>query len=169
MRNARGAPTAIATFTLVAMEGVSYASHRWLMHGPGFGWHRTHHAPPTGRWEKNDRFPLAFSLLGFGAFAVAAGPSRVLRPLRWIGAGATAYGAAYVFVHEVVIHTRVSRFVPRSRYLRWLRDSHRIHHLYGGEPYGMLLPLVPGVLREQGRRDPGAALERRTRQTRILL
>jgi beta-carotene 3-hydroxylase len=168
VKHVRAVPAAVATGTIVAMEGVSYASHRWLMHGPAFGWHRSHHAPPQGRWEKNDRFPVTFSLLGIGAFAAAA-VRPGLRPLRWIGGGATAYGAAYLLVHEVVIHARVLRHRPRSSYLRWLRDRHRIHHLYGGEPYGMLLPFVPRSLREQAERDAGEVLERRTRQARIRL
>ena len=61
----------------------------------------------------------------------------------------TAYGAAYLFVHEVYIHRRVAAGVPSVRYLEWLRESHRDHHRAGGEPYGMLLPLV--------RRRPAAA------------
>ena len=30
-----------------------------------------------------------------------------------------------------------------------LAEAHRIHHLYGGAPYGMLLPVVPAELRER--------------------
>ena len=56
----------------------------------------------------------------------------------------TAYGAAYLFVHEVYIHRRLPVRVPPCRYLDWLRDAHRVHHRHGAEPYGMLLPLVSG-------------------------
>lgn len=134
---ARTAGVAAATF--VAMEAVSYATHRWVMHGPGLGWHASHHAPPTGRWEKNDRFPLVFSAIGIGLFAGAAAGARRWWPL---AVGVTGYGAAYGVVHELVVHRRVPVAVPSSRYLDWLRRSHAEHHRSGGEPFGMLLPVV---------------------------
>jgi beta-carotene 3-hydroxylase len=124
-----------------AMEAVSYAAHRWVMHGFGMGWHRSHHRPPAGRLERNDLFPLCFSVLGFALFAGGAWGPR-LDVLTWAGVGVTAYGATYLFVHEIVIHRRVSLRRPPGRYLRWVQERHRLHHADGGEPYGMLLPLV---------------------------
>ncbi|HMP46582.1 MAG TPA: beta-carotene hydroxylase, partial [Sphingopyxis sp.] len=29
--------------TVVAMEGVAWASHKYIMHGFGWAWHRDHH------------------------------------------------------------------------------------------------------------------------------
>ena len=60
----------IGSFLL--MELVSYASHRWVMHGFGMAWHRSHHAPPKGRFERNDLFPLSFSAVGVLLFAAAS-------------------------------------------------------------------------------------------------
>ena len=134
-------PLLLFVGAFAAMEGVSYAGHRWVMHGPGMGWHRSHHAPPSTRFERNDRFPLCFSVVGFLLFLFG---SLGVRPLWWIGAGVTAYGLAYLFVHEVYIHRRLRMPLPRSRYLEWLREAHRDHHTGGGEPYGMLLPVVRG-------------------------
>jgi beta-carotene 3-hydroxylase len=128
----------VASFA--AMEAVSYAGHRWVMHGPGMGWHRSHHQPPQGRTERNDLFPLCFSVVGFGLFAAAS--AGVAGWLWWVATGVTAYGACYLFVHEVHIHRRLSVPTPRVRYLDWLREAHADHHRRGGEPYGMLLPLV---------------------------
>ena len=54
----------VAVVAFVAMEGVSYVAHRWVMHGPGMGWHGSHHAPATGRFERNDLFPLTFPVIG---------------------------------------------------------------------------------------------------------
>jgi beta-carotene 3-hydroxylase len=124
-----------------AMEAVSYAVHRWIMHGPGMGWHASHHAPARGRFERNDLFPLVFSIPAVGLFATAA---IGLTPAWtwWAAAGITLYGAAYLAIHELVIHGRVAVPVPRLRYLRWLRARHAAHHVDGGEPYGMLLPFV---------------------------
>lgn len=154
--------------SFVAMEAVSYASHRWLMHGRGMVWHRSHHRPPEGRFERNDLFPLCFSVLGIAAFAAAA-LVPTLWPLTWIGLGTTLYGLCYLAVHEVVIHRRLGIGVPQWSYLEWLRDSHRIHHLFGGEPFGMLAPFVPRSLRMRAEAAPRDPLERRTRVTRSRL
>ena len=148
-------PALLVVAAFVVMEGVSYAAHRWIMHGFGMGWHRSHHAPPAGRFEANDRFPVVFSVLGFVLFLLGA---LGLEPLWWIGAGVTAYGATYLFVHEVYIHHRLPVPVPRLRYLQWLRESHRDHHTGGAEPYGMLLPLVRG--RSSARERPTDPLDR---------
>ena len=125
----------------VVMEAVSYSAHRWLMHGAGMAWHRSHHAPAAGRFERNDLFPLCFSAVGVTLFAVGAWAPG-LGWCTWVGLGVTAYGFVYLFVHEVHIHRRLPVPLPRLRYLDWLRESHRAHHRTGGEPYGMLLPLV---------------------------
>jgi beta-carotene 3-hydroxylase len=151
-----------------AMEAVSAATHRWVMHRAGMRWHRSHHAPSTGGWEANDLFPLMFSLIGFGVF-LAAWLARA-NILYWIGSGIAAYGVAYLIVHEIFIHRRIDVHVPESRFVQWLRRSHGVHHAFGRAPYGMLLPVVPKDLR----RDPAEApaeLDRRasTRSTRQRL
>ncbi len=153
----------------VGMEAVSYLAHRFLMHGPGMGWHRSHHVQTEGRFEKNDLYPLTASSLAVSAFALGTwGPQ--VRPLVLVGAGMTLYGLSYLFVHEVYIHGRLGR--PKApgapargvrRVLERLKEAHRIHHLFGGEPYGMLLPIVPRALRERAAatpRDPFSERER---------
>jgi beta-carotene 3-hydroxylase len=139
---------AVAAAGFVAMEAVSYATHRWLMHGRGMPWHRSHHPPGTHGFEKNDLFPATFAGGAVAVFALAAVKPR-LAPLRWFAAGVTGYGLCYATVHEVLVHHRLPISVPRRGYTRWLDDSHRIHHLFGGEPYGMLLPLVRPELRRR--------------------
>ena len=141
----------LAVVVFVAMEAVSYATHRWVMHGFGMGWHRSHHRPDQGGFEKNDLFPVCFSAVGISLFALAGyGPA--IRPLFWVATGITAYGAGYTYVHDVFIHQRLNLPIPRLRYLRWVREAHRVHHLFSGEPYGMLLPVVPRALRARAER-----------------
>ena len=156
---------AIGLVAFVAMEGVSYATHRWVMHGPGMVWHRSHHSPSPTRFEANDLFPVVFSVIGFGTFLAAALLGSV--PLFWAAGGVTAYGLAYAFVHEVYIHQRIGVKVRDGRYLVWMRDSHQIHHSLGGEPYGMLFPVVSGARRAEAVRR--AARRSSTRDTRSRL
>lgn len=147
----RGVLWVLAGF--VVMEPVTYAVHRWVMHGPGLVLHRSHHAPMVRRVEANDAFPVIFaaivgSLMGVG-FNVD-GWSRLV----WVGVGVTLYGAAYAFVHDVYIHGRLRVFRRRGPTsdrpmpgLQTLAAAHRLHHRFGGEPYGMLLPVIPSALR----------------------
>ena len=44
--------TVVATF--IAMEFVAWSSHKYIMHGWGWGWHRDHHEPHDNALEKND-------------------------------------------------------------------------------------------------------------------
>ena len=151
-------PVGVAVASFASMEAVSYGTHRWVMHGVGRRWHRSHHVPATGGLERNDLFPVCFSAMGFGAFAAAA---LVPAPtLFWVGVGVTAYGAAYLFVHEVYIHRRVPVPLPRWRYLEWLRRAHGAHHATSGEPYGMLVP----VTRRRATRAPVRVVLDRSRR-----
>jgi beta-carotene 3-hydroxylase len=151
----------VAVAALVLMEPVTALIHRFVMHGFGMGWHRSHHEPPRAALEANDLFPVVFAsativLLSIGVY-VASAP-RLLVP---IGIGVTAYGAAYLFVHDVVIHRRLA-FLPLPDWLlrRW-RDAHNVHHLFAQAPYGFLAPVVPAELR---RRAAARSVDR-TRRT----
>ena len=136
----------------LVMEPVTYAAHRWVMHGAGWVLHRSHHRrkPIAGwrdRFEANDWFPVMFAGVTIAAMALGTGvrSAHLLVPL---GVGVTLYGAAYAFVHDVYIHARFAR-LPVLGPLERLRDAHAIHHLLGGEPYGMLCPIVPKELRRR--------------------
>ena len=74
----------------------------------------------------------------------------------WVGLGVTAYGFVYLVVHEVHIHRRLPVDLPAGRYADWLREAHATHHRTSGEPYGMLLPLLPRSARRATR--PAAAV-----------
>lgn len=141
---------ALAAF--LVMEPVTYAVHRWVMHGVGIVLHRSHHrARAVGRWEANDAYPVAFAAVVVMAMAVGLNVAG-LEVLVWAGIGVTAYGAVYALVHDVYIHRRLPLFRDKDvPVMRSLEDAHRIHHLYDGEPYGMLLPIVPRSLRERAR------------------
>jgi beta-carotene 3-hydroxylase len=137
------------------MEPLTYAAHRWVMHGVGWVWHRSHHlrrgadghatSPWAERFEANDWFPVVFA----GVTVVLMVIGSTARPLGWLiplGVGVTAYGVAYAFVHDLYIHGRFVR-IPAFRPFEHLRDAHTLHHRFGGEPYGMLCPLVPKEVR----------------------
>ena len=139
----------LAAVSFVLMEPVTYAVHRWVMHGPGLTLHHSHHRPPLGRLEANDLFPVAFASLVGVALAIGFN----VPGYEWlipVGTGVTLYGLAYGLVHDGVVHARLPAVRRLSHpYLRSLADAHRVHHRFGGEPYGMLVPFVPARLRSR--------------------
>ena len=144
------------------MEPVTAATHRWVMHGIGEWFHRSHHrANRAPGWERNDWFPVAFaSIVMFGLWL---GFNTDLTALVPLGIGVTLYGMAYALVHDGYIHRRIPGFGSRRiATLDRLAEAHRIHHLYNAAPFGMLVPVVPAELRARAGmtdRDPfvGAA------------
>ncbi|EQB32930.1 sterol desaturase family protein [Sphingobium ummariense] len=137
--------------TVVAMEGFAYVMHRWVMHGPGWFLHASHHRPRTGRWEANDLYFVIFALpsillllggvqWGWGNWATA------------VGAGIAAYGAIYLGFHDIIVHRRVShRYVARSRYMKRIVQAHRLHHAvetkHGTVSFGFLIAPPPAALK----------------------
>lgn len=120
----------ITAATVIAMEGVAWAVHRHVMHGPGWGWHRSHHEPRDGTFELNDLYAVLFAGLALALFVFA---SRDFGPLYWVAVGMTLYGCLYFIVHDGLVHQRWPfRHVPRNRYLKRLVQAHRLHHAVEG-------------------------------------
>jgi beta-carotene 3-hydroxylase len=133
---------ALAAAGFAAMEPVAAAVHRWVMHGRGWGWHRSHHLETRPGPEANDGYPVAMAAATSAAMAAGRLVPR-LRPLLAVGTGITAYGAAYVIVHDLLVHERLGPLPGTgSRYVRWVARAHAGHHEGGGPPYGFLLPVV---------------------------
>jgi beta-carotene 3-hydroxylase len=121
---------AIVVATVVVMEGVALLTHKYLMHGPGWGWHRSHHEDHDGVLEKNDLYAVVFAGLAL-LLIVFASPEA--GPLYWIGIGMTVYGFLYFFVHDGLVHQRWPfRYVPKNPYLKRLVQAHRLHHAVEG-------------------------------------
>jgi beta-carotene 3-hydroxylase len=139
--------------TIVAMEGFAYVMHRWVMHGPGWFLHASHHRARPGNWELNDlyfvifAFPSILLLLGgvqwgWGAWATA------------MGAGIAGYGAIYLGFHDIIVHQRLRhRYVARSAYMKRIVQAHRLHHVVetreGNVSFGFLVAPRPEVLKAQ--------------------
>jgi beta-carotene 3-hydroxylase len=118
-------PAAIVVTTVLIMELVAAAVHRFIMHGWGWRWHRSHHEPRAGRLEKNDLFGLIFA--GFSLLLFVLGANWPL--LWWIGLGMLVYGLLYAVLHDGFVHRRLPMpRLPRNGYLKRLIQAHRLHH-----------------------------------------
>lgn len=144
------------------MEVVAYATHRWVMHGPGWFLHRSHHRQREGVFEANDLYALIFALpsilllyggvnLGWGSWTIS------------VGAGIAAYGLIYFGFHDVIVHRRLSlHYVPRSAYMKRIVQAHRLHHAteskHGAVSFGFIWAPRPDSLKQQLARNQEAQL-----------
>src|SRR5215217_4799802 len=133
---------AVLLGTFCIMEGITWLTHRYVMHGFLWYLHRDHHQKEPGFFEKNDWFFVIFAvpsmcLIGFGTYNNEWW-------MQAIGFGIMLYGAAYFIVHDVIIHQRFKWFSrSKGTYVRAIRWAHKMHHKhldrYQGESFGMLM------------------------------
>jgi beta-carotene 3-hydroxylase len=164
---------AIVIATIAAMEWVAWASHKYIMHGWGWGWHRDHHEPHSNLLEKNDLYALVGAGMSISMFAVGSpwvmgellGLS-AWAPGTWIGLGILGYGIIYTLVHDGLVHQRYFRWVPRRGYARRLVQAHKLHHATigkeGGVSFGFVVARDPAQLKRdlKAQRQAGIAVLR---------
>jgi beta-carotene 3-hydroxylase len=132
----------LATFAI--MEGITWLTHKYVMHGFLWYLHEDHHRPGYENFfEKNDLFFVIFAapsatLMVFGITELG------LNFRFFIGLGILFYGIAYFLVHDVLIHQRFKWFKrTKNKYLKGLRKAHKVHHKNMGKEeskcFGMLL------------------------------
>src|SRR5947209_8918338 len=106
--------------TFFVMEGVTWLTHKYVMHGFLWYLHRDHHQKEPGFFEKNDWFFVIFAVPSM--LLILSGTANHNYHLQAIGFGIMAYGLAYFLVHDVIIHQRFKWFTRSSNpYIRVLR------------------------------------------------
>jgi len=119
----------VVILTVAVMEFVAWWTHKYVMHGWGWGWHKSHHEPHDGTFELNDLYAVFFAAIAIGLFWF--GQERPL--LTWLGIGVTAYGILYFIAHDGLVHKRWPfTYIPRKGYLKRLYQAHRLHHAVEG-------------------------------------
>ena len=144
----------VLTGTFLVMEGVTWCTHKFVMHGFLWYLHKDHHQAEPGFFEKNDAFFIIFAVPSI--ILIYSGTFNHVWWMQAVGFGIMAYGAAYFFVHDVIIHQRFKWFTrSNSRYVRAIRWAHKMHHKHldrhEGESFGMLY--AARKYREKIRRD----------------
>lgn len=161
--------TLIIFATVLAMEGVAWSSHKYVMHGFGWAWHRDHHEPHDGFLEKNDLYALVGAGMSIAMFALGSPlvmGGAAWAPGTWIGLGILLYGIIYTLIHDGLVHQRWFRWVPRRGYARRLVQAHRLHHATlskeGGVSFGFVFARDPAALKRELReqRERGVAVLR---------
>ncbi|MBS1920221.1 MAG: sterol desaturase family protein [Bacteroidetes bacterium] len=127
--------------TFVFMEGVTWCTHKFVMHGFLWFLHKDHHNVEPGFFEKNDTFFIIFAIPSI--LLIYYGSFNHVWWMQAIGFGIMTYGFAYFIVHDVIIHQRFKWFTKSNNgYIRAIRWAHKMHHKHldrhEGESFGML-------------------------------
>ena len=120
----------IVVMSFLMMELIAWATHKYVMHGFMWYFHKDHHLKDhTNIWERNDIFFFIFALpavilIYFGYQTGQINDTRLL-----IGIGITLYGIFYLLVHDLLSHQRLNILTRTNNpYLKALRKAHKIHH-----------------------------------------
>lgn len=130
-------------FTFFFMEFAAWFLHKYVMHGFLWVLHKDHHVVNKNRWwQLNDAFAIFFAVPSF--FSILFDAIYSIPLLGAFGYGIMFYGAAYFFVHEIVIHKRINiRGLNKGWYIKGVKKAHHIHHSVrakeGADNFGMLI------------------------------
>jgi len=163
----------IVIATVVWMEWVAWSSHKYIMHGWGWAWHRDHHEPHDNVLEKNDLYGVVGAVMSISMFAI--GSPLVLDDAAWwpatfIGIGILIYGIIYTLIHDGLVHQRYFKWVPKRGYAKRLVQAHKLHHAIigkeGGVSFGFVFARDPAKLKAElkAQREAGIAVVRDSQQ-----
>lgn len=130
----------IATFLF--WEFVAWFTHKYVMHGFLWTWHKSHHTVHHHALEKNDWFAVVFSIPSIALFYYFSMVNYNPYGLA-VGLGILLYGIFYIIFHDIIVHQRIKwRPAKRSRYLQRMINAHYVHHAKhtkdGCEAFGFL-------------------------------
>ncbi|MFK7951957.1 MAG: beta-carotene hydroxylase [Ekhidna sp.] len=132
----------ITISTFLFMEFVAWFTHKYVMHGFLWVWHKSHHKVHDHTLERNDLFALVFSIPSFCLIYYSTGIEQ-LPYVTAIGIGILCYGIFYFIFHDILVHQRIKwRPKKKTNYLNRMIHAHYIHHLKrtkeGCEAFGFL-------------------------------
>ena len=150
----------IVIATVAVMEAIANLSHKYIMHGWGWGWHESHHVEHDETFERNDLYAVVFAI---PSMALCFAGAYYENALLWIGIGMTAYGILYFFVHDALVHARWPwRVKPHGKYMTRLLQAHRMHHAVHGKDgcvsFGFLFAHDVRKLKEELRAKHGGTV-----------
>jgi beta-carotene 3-hydroxylase len=133
----------IVITTFLCWEFIAWFSHKYVMHGFLWCWHKSHHTVHDHALERNDLFAIIFSVPCIGLLYYAT-LIRFSPYLIAVGIGIFCYGLFYFIFHDVIVHQRIRwRLEKKSRYLQRIINAHYVHHSRhskdGCEAFGFLM------------------------------
>jgi beta-carotene 3-hydroxylase len=121
------------------MEFMAWFTHKYVMHGFMWFFHKDHHIRDGRKIEWNDVFAVIFAVPSI--LLIYLGVMTPNNYMLSIGIGIMLYGMAYFMFHDVYVHQRIPVFKNFSnRYLRATVKAHKQHHNPHAEyNYGFLI------------------------------
>ena len=118
---------AIMILSVLGMEIIAIITHKYLMHGPGWFLHKSHHIKNNNKFELNDFYFILFSIPSM--LLIIFGLINKNFILLSIGVGILLYGIIYIILHDIIIHRRFGiKININTSYLKKIKYSHLIHH-----------------------------------------
>lgn len=132
----------LAISTFFFMEFMAWFTHKYIMHGFLWTWHKSHHKVHPHPLERNDLFAVVFSIPAITLIVIGSEFPQV-QFLMPIGIGITMYGIFYFIFHDIIVHRRVKiKFKAKSPYMKRIMNAHYVHHMKhtkeDGEAFGFL-------------------------------
>jgi len=128
--------------TFLFMEAVAWFTHKYIMHGFMWTWHRSHHKVHPHPLERNDLFALVFSFPSIALIVLGYEIPEYFW-IRYIGFGVLGYGIFYFLFHDILVHRRIKFNIKvKNGYLKRIMNAHYVHHEKhskdGGQAFGFL-------------------------------
>lgn len=132
----------IVVGTFMFMEFVAWFTHKYIMHGILWSWHRSHHKVHHHTFERNDLFAVVFSLPSITLIYLGTYYEQ-FDLLLYFGIGVFGYGVFYMIFHDIIVHRRIKiKFKAHNSYLKRIINAHYVHHKKhtkeDGEAFGFL-------------------------------
>lgn len=132
----------IVVASFLFMEFVAWFTHKYVMHGFLWTWHRSHHKVHNHILERNDLFAVVFSIPSI-LLAYIGTYYEDLRTLLFVGIGIFLYGVFYFIFHDIIVHRRIKiKYKAKGSYMKRIINAHYIHHKKhtkeDGEAFGFL-------------------------------
>ena len=119
----------IFTSTLL-MEVIAILAHKYIMHGPGWFLHKSHHSIKHDKktnFELNDLYFIIFSSPSIFCIIYGYFSSSVI--IACIGIGIMIYGCIYIIFHDIIVHNRFGiKLSLKNSYIKKVKTSHMKHH-----------------------------------------
>ena len=133
-------PILVFLLSCLGMEAWAWFMHKFLLHGPFWFLHKSHHSVNPGWFEWNDLVSVIYGIAASFFMIKGIQHENLLLPL---GLGITVYGIVYFIFHDIIIHRRIKvKYKFTSPYINRLIRAHKIHHKHmgrkGSEAFGFL-------------------------------
>ena len=113
--------------TVVFMELFAIFAHKYIMHGPGWFLHKSHHVKNNNKTELNDLYFVIFSLPSI--YFIIKGILIENYIFLSIGIGILFYGIIYILLHDIFVHKRFGFNINfKNSIFKKIKVSHRKHH-----------------------------------------